>query len=315
MTDFFDDLERELRRAHRRDTARPARSRVFDRRRLPRLPATGPRTLVALAVVAALVAVVLAVVRKSDVERQAAPQPAPGEKVVVTDVEAGIRFSLDGRVLTVQLLPNRLAASYETVSGARISATCGANVAAPPGDPRRETTLTRLWPAGQTSLSYRFPRDVSGWCRLEDQPGSFVAFVRFPGASPGARELITETANNWARLFASSSQNCTGYMNQGGCERMNCQTVGGRPIPNCTRPSPAYRRSFLGATVQEIAINGHRAAARFSNGETIELWRGGRRVADQQDRRERGTQALLREVGRCPAQPRCRFDVSPASSA
>ena len=77
MTDFFDDLERELRRAHRRDTERHARSRVFDRRRLPGLPAAGLRTLVALAVVVALVAVVLTVGRESDVERPAAPPPSP----------------------------------------------------------------------------------------------------------------------------------------------------------------------------------------------------------------------------------------------
>ena len=38
MTDFFDDLERELRRAHRRDTERHARSRVFDLRRLSASP-------------------------------------------------------------------------------------------------------------------------------------------------------------------------------------------------------------------------------------------------------------------------------------
>ena len=76
MTDFFDDLERELRRAHRRDTERHARSRVFVRRRLPGLLATGRRTLVALAVIAALVAVVVTVARESDVERPAAP-PAP----------------------------------------------------------------------------------------------------------------------------------------------------------------------------------------------------------------------------------------------
>ena len=60
-----------------------------------------PQTLVALAVVAALVAVVLTVARESDVERPAAP---PGKKVVATDVERGVRFSLDGRVLTVQLV-------------------------------------------------------------------------------------------------------------------------------------------------------------------------------------------------------------------
>src|SRR6476661_8241014 len=53
-----------------------------------------PRTL------AALVAVVLTVARESDVERPAAP---PGMKVVATDAEHGVRFSLDGRVLTVQL--------------------------------------------------------------------------------------------------------------------------------------------------------------------------------------------------------------------
>jgi hypothetical protein len=76
MTDFFADLERELRRAHRRDTERSARSRLFDRLRLPGLAAAGRRTLVALAVVAALVAVVLAVEQKSDVERPAA---APGK--------------------------------------------------------------------------------------------------------------------------------------------------------------------------------------------------------------------------------------------
>ena len=103
MTDFFDDLERELRRAHRRDTESHARSRVFVRRRLPGLLATGRRTLVALAVVVALVAVVVTVARESDVERPAAP---PGKKVVATDVERGVRFSLDGRVLTVQLLPH-----------------------------------------------------------------------------------------------------------------------------------------------------------------------------------------------------------------
>ncbi len=90
----------------------------------------------ALAVVVALVAVVVTVARESDVERPAAP---PGKKVVATDVERGVRFSLDGRVLTVQLLPDRPEV-LETVSGAEISATCGTNVAAPPGDPRGETT-------------------------------------------------------------------------------------------------------------------------------------------------------------------------------
>ena len=62
-----------------------------------------PQTLVALAVVARPRRGRVTVARESDVERPAAP---PGKKVVATDVERGVRFSLDGRVLTVQLLPH-----------------------------------------------------------------------------------------------------------------------------------------------------------------------------------------------------------------
>src|SRR5215207_11136737 len=142
-----------------------------------------PQTLVALALVAALVAVVLTVAWESDVERPAAP---PGKKVVATDVERGVRFSLDGRGLTVQLIPPVRNQTFERISGAQISATCGA----PPGDPRRETTVTRRWPAGQTSLSYRFPRDVSSWCRLDRPSVGIVASVSFPVAWSGAREQI-----------------------------------------------------------------------------------------------------------------------------
>jgi hypothetical protein len=272
MTDFFADLERELRRAHRRDTESHARSRrVFDlRRRLPALTAIGLPALVALAVVVAIVAVVVTVTRESDDERPAAP---PAKKVVATDVERGVRFSLDGRVLTVQLLPNRLN-PIETVSGEQISATCGANVAAPPDDPRSESTLTRLWPAGQTSLSYRFPRDVSSWCLLRDQSGSIVAFVGFPGASSGARGPIAETAIKWARLIAASPQTCNEYTSQTVCEVM-CQRVGGTPSPDCRPITLEWAFTFLTATVQATAISGDRAAATLSNNQTVQL----RRVA------------------------------------
>jgi hypothetical protein len=257
MTDFFADLERELRRAHRRDIERHASSRVFDLRRLPGIRVAGRRTLVALAVVVALVAVVLTVARESDVERPAAP---PAKKVVATDVERGVRFSLDGRVLTVQLVPPVRNQTFETVSGAEISATCGANVAAPPGDPRSESTLFRRWPAGQTSLSYRFPRDVSSWCRLDRQSVGIVASVSFPGASPGAKGPIAETANKWARHFASSSQTCTDYMNRTACKQLKGAT-------------PEWRAYFLGATVQAIATSGDRAAATLSNDEIVQLRR------------------------------------------
>ena len=131
------------------------------------------------------------------------------------------------------------------VSRARISATCGTNVAATPGDPRGETTLTRGWPAGQTSMSYRFPRDVSRWCRLDDQSGSIVAFGRFPGVAPGARELITETANNWARVFASSAQACNDYTGPSVCEQVkrDCQGKGCRASRTAGRRRGSGQRS------------------------------------------------------------------------
>jgi hypothetical protein len=169
------------------------------------------------------------------------------------------------------MLPDIPDASHETVSGARISATCGTNFAAPSRDPRGETTLTRLWPADQTSLSFRFPRDVSSWCRLEDQRGSTVAFVRFPGVSPGARELITETANNWARLFASSAQACNEYTGRTVCELVKCQRVGGTPIEGCTPSAKRWAAEHRGATVQRIAISGDRAAATLTSPEGLEL--------------------------------------------
>ena len=227
-----------------------------------------PHTLVALAVVAALVAVVLTAARESDVERPAAP-----DKKAVTpvthfgdDAERGVRFVLDGRVLTVQLIPPVRNQIFERVSGARISATCGA----PPGDPRRETTVSRRWPDGQTSTSYRFPRDVSSWCRLYDQSGSIVAFASFPLS--GARARIAETANKWARHFASSPQTCTDYMSRTACEQAKeCEP--GLSIPACRAKARQWAAEHRGATVEAIAISGDRAAATLSNDEIVQLRR------------------------------------------
>jgi hypothetical protein len=239
--------------------------------RYPRLlrRATLARVAAGAALIVALVAVVVTVAHESDVERPAAP---PGKKLVATDVERGVRFSLDGRVLTVQLLPNRPNATFEAVSGAEISATCGANVAAPPGDPRSETTVFRRWPAGETSLSYRFPRDVSSWCRLDRQSVGIVALVSFPVAWSGARGPIAETANKWARHFASSPQTCTDYMSRNACE----QATGCEPwlsIPACRAKARQWGAYFLGATAQRIAIRGDRAAATLSNDIIVQLRR------------------------------------------
>ena len=121
-----DSGTRDQRGLHQRPARRPRRGDgPYERRsprgrlaagRYPRLlrRATPARIAAGAAIIVALVAV-LTVARESDVEREAAP---PGKKLVATDVENGVRFSLDGRVLTVQLLPNRPNATFEAVSGA-----------------------------------------------------------------------------------------------------------------------------------------------------------------------------------------------------
>lgn len=69
-------------------------------------------------------------------------------------------------------------------------------------------------------------------------------------------------------------------MTQPACQRVvACERVGPMPsarrIPNCTLPSSKFRKSFEDATVRDIAVKAHRAAARFSNGEIVELFGDG----------------------------------------
>ena len=249
--DFISGLHDDLVEAMDRYERRSPRGRLAAGR-YPRLlrRATLARIAAGAALIVALVAVVVTVARESDVERPAAP---PGKKLVATDVERGVRFSLDGRVLTVQLLPDRPNATFEAVSGAEISATCGTNVAAPPGDPRGETTVFRRWPAGETSLSYRFPRDVSSWCLLDRQSVGIVASVSFPVALSGARGPIAETANNWARQFASSAQTCTDYMSRTVCEgAKGCEP--GMPIPACRAKARGGQRSTAARRSRESPL-------------------------------------------------------------
>ena len=294
--DFISGLHADLVEAMDRYERRSPRGRLAAGR-YPRLlrRATLARVAAGAALIVALVAVVVTVARESDVERPAAP---PGKKLVATDVERGVRFSLDGRVLTVQLLPDRPEVTFEAVSGAEISATCGTNVAAPPGDPRSETTVFRRWPAGETSLSYRFPRDVSSWCRLDRQSVGIVASVSFPVAWSGAREQIAETANNWARVFASTEQACNAYTAPSVCKQIGCQLVGGKPTEACkawllpassTPSGKGWAWEHGGAKVQRIAISGDRAAAT--------LWKDGVEIDTVQLRRTATGEWLIDKLG------------------
>jgi hypothetical protein len=272
--DFFIRLERQLAAAELRELNRgPVLRRFVGARRFlsPRRLLSVPLAAAAAVgvVVVALVAVWVTVARESDVERPAEP---PGKKLVATDVENGVRFSLDGRVLTVQLLPNRPNATFEAVSGAEISATCRTNVVAAPGDPRGQSTVFRVWPAGETSLSFRFARDVMSWCRLDRPSVGIVASVSFPVAWSGARGPIAETADKWARHFASSPQTCTDYMTRSFCEGVKgCEP--GLSIRACRAKARRWGAEFLGATAQRIAVEGDRAAATLSNAVIVQLRR------------------------------------------
>jgi hypothetical protein len=75
----------------------------------------------------------------------------------------------------------------------------------------------------------------------------------------------------WAHGLSEGSSDCR-YMTQPLCERIACARPGPVTIPNCKRPTQAYRRSFAEETVQEVVFKHNRAAARFSNDQVVEFW-------------------------------------------
>lgn len=108
----------------------------------------------------------------------------------------------------------------------------------------------------------------------------------FGAATRETRHEIERIADGWASLFASDLQTCQS-MSQPLCERVACERAGGFKIENCTPPTRAFRRSFEDVTVEDILIAGNRAAAKFSNGEVIEL----RRIVDRWWIEKLGTKA------------------------
>src|SRR6476646_221374 len=92
-----------------------------------------------------------------------------------------------------------------------------------------------------------------------------------------SEQKIAQTGNKWASLFAAGDYGAAcKYEIYSLCSRTTCEYTGGpqvepMPIPNCTPPSPSFRKSFEGATVQDVVIEGGRAGAKLSNGELVEL--------------------------------------------
>jgi hypothetical protein len=91
------------------------------------------------------------------------------------DRERGMRFKLDGRVLTAKTLTK---AARRSVFGQRIDAIC-ATAFRP--DRGRKVRAVRDWPERTRRVAFTFKRDVSEdvkWCLLEDG-GEDVAGVDF----------------------------------------------------------------------------------------------------------------------------------------
>ena len=140
------------------------------------------------------------------------------------------------------------------------------NVAAPPGDRRGETTVFRIWPAGESGLSYRFPRDISSWCRSTGQsPSASSRSVSFPcvveRASPrppttGAGVCLhpSRPAEAYTCLVRLQADRVPTGEQQGNPKR----TVSTSAPPRARGGHREPRRES-----QRIAISGDRAAAHF----------------------------------------------------
>ena len=99
----------------------------------------------------------------------------------------------------------------------------------------------------------------------DDETTTEVGFSR----EQRIERAIEQAGNEWAALFAGRERFCE-LMTQPACGRVNCETISG-PIENCTPPPSAFRKSFEDAMVTDVVVNGGRAAARFSNGEMVDL--------------------------------------------
>jgi predicted peroxiredoxin len=105
-----------------------------------------------------------------------------------------------------------------------------------------------------------------------ERPSTSDAAPPLPTPILSSEERIERIGNEWAPRFAADTTGARCFhMTQPLCERIACVHVGGVKIPNCRPPSSAFRRSFEEAVVEEVAIEGDRVAARFTNGEVIEF--------------------------------------------
>jgi hypothetical protein len=106
----------------------------------------------------------------------AEPPPADAATRRATDREAGVRFVLENRRLTVRLLARAPRRVRRAVQGNRVKVVCTRYA------PIVTVTDTRRWRSGARRARFRFGRDISrdaAWCLIEHRRGGDIAFVNF----------------------------------------------------------------------------------------------------------------------------------------
>ena len=128
------------------------------------------------------------------------------------DRHGGMRLTLNGRVLTAEILRtphhHRDPTTEEQLFGKRIDAICSPHSRP---SPRGVLIRTQLWPAGASRMSFVFGRDISrraGWCLIEHKARdiAIVSFIereptRFVGKGRGPSGEWWRLAG-WRGLFA-----------------------------------------------------------------------------------------------------------------
>jgi hypothetical protein len=150
---------------------------------------------------------------------------------------------------------------YSLIVNEPVSLHEGLGVGLQPGEP--DVILLAVRP--QRTLVIRRAFD-------NDQVRPEIQRIVMSFAFPGPEQEIEQIGNSWARLFGAGRR-CNRFMHQPACQWVACERAGEGAIQNCTPVSSEVQRSFAGAVVRDVVIRGKRAAARFSNGETVRLER------------------------------------------
>ena len=102
--------------------------------------------------------------------------PAHAATKRATDREAGVRFTLVDKALTVRILASAPRRIRREIKGSRLRVACQRYT------PPRSVSDTRRWPRARVRLTFHFERNISraaAWCLVEHRKGGDIAFASF----------------------------------------------------------------------------------------------------------------------------------------